>query len=304
MSGKRLLDLATLFNASRGVAQKHIALRTRQVEVYNRTSSITRAVRNQTKRVTETAKAASFLASRLNESAPTWTSEVQEDKESGGPIPSRHSTRGNSDVSQRKGGLEQDHFYKRSLDNSAVDVPPNEDLHIAQEKAFQYPLPDGTIPPGDSDLNTPNIDHDIVPTRQQNEPSKDPLVNGGLRPSSPKKSSIPSPISRPLSADAARAMQRHSELQIPSKTADSVGESSIDPLEKSHDEDSFYVRSGHTSPALSSLPRVKIPEYPSSTQKGDPRLTHDQFNSDSYYSVEEARIPEQTYSTARGWPGC
>jgi aarF domain-containing kinase len=75
MAGKRLLDVAALFNASRGVAQQHVALRRRQLEVWNKTSSVAKAVKNQTDRVTETAKAASFLASRLNESPPAYTAE-------------------------------------------------------------------------------------------------------------------------------------------------------------------------------------------------------------------------------------
>ncbi|KAH8803270.1 ABC1 family-domain-containing protein [Xylogone sp. PMI_703] len=73
MAGKRLVDLAALFNASRGVAKKHVALRARQIDVYNQTSTLAKAVKYQTDRVTETAKAAAFLASRLNESPPAWT---------------------------------------------------------------------------------------------------------------------------------------------------------------------------------------------------------------------------------------
>ncbi len=160
MAGKRLLDLAALFNASRGVAQKHIALRARQVDVYNRTSTLAKAVKNQTDRVTETAKAASFLASRLNESGPAWTLEAA-DAPGGSrtapddPIPSKESTEGGQ-VPKPKDGIEQDHFYERSTGNSMTDPIPEDDLEIHQEKADSYPLPDGTISP------TKLVNHEVL----------------------------------------------------------------------------------------------------------------------------------------------
>jgi aarF domain-containing kinase len=304
MAGKRLLDIAALFNASRGVAQKHIALRGRQLDVYNRTSTLARAVRSQTERVTETAKAASILASRLNESAPAWTSEATEEyptaqSKDGETIPRKDAGEGKASQAQQEEGLEQDHFYERSESNSAVDQKPTEDLEVQQEKADRYPLPDGTIPPAESDINAPGVDHDSFSTRPKDEPSKEPLESDGLKPASSSASSIPTPRFKTLSADAARRTQRQFEGQIPSKTADALGETSADPLEEGHDEDSFYRTSGHTSPALSSLPRVKIPKHISSTQKGD----SEGLNSDTFYDAGEIQrsgqipsveaIPEQ-----------
>ena len=66
MSGRRLLDAVAVFKASRAIAAKHIALRQNQINDYNKTSSLTKAVRSQTDRVTLTAKAALTLAERLN----------------------------------------------------------------------------------------------------------------------------------------------------------------------------------------------------------------------------------------------
>jgi hypothetical protein len=94
MAGKRLLDIAALFNASRGVVKKHVAFRSRQIDAYNRTSTLARAVRNQTDRVTETVKAASFLVSRLNEEQPSWPVENVEVKSDGHPIPNKETSRG------------------------------------------------------------------------------------------------------------------------------------------------------------------------------------------------------------------
>ncbi|TVY25421.1 Protein ABC1-like protein, mitochondrial [Lachnellula hyalina] len=294
MAGKRLLDLAAIFNASRGVAQKHVALRTRQVDVYNRTSTLARAVRNQTDRITETVKAASFLASRLNEDAPSWASDPADERKAasshnGETIPRKKPTEVEP-AAGVKDGLEQDHHYDRSPANAPLDPPPEEDLEIQQEKADRYPLSDGTIPPAEVDERAAPIDDDVVPIRPQDEPHKKPLKNEGLEPASSGASTIPLPDKKPLSSRSARVAQRNSEFQIPSKTADAYDGSSM-PLREGHDDETFNKRSTHTSPELSSLPRVKIPKYPSNTQEP----TNKTLNSDTFYteSPESAVDPEQ-----------
>ncbi|PMD43391.1 kinase-like protein [Hyaloscypha variabilis F] len=304
MAGKRLLDVAALFNASRGVVQKHVALRARQVDVYNRTSTIAKALKNQTDRVTETAKAASFLASRLNESGPAWTSEAAEtpaesQSRQDGPIPSKESTEGGQ-ASKSKNGLEQDHFYERSTGNSTADPVPEEELEVQQERADSYPLPDGTIPPAKSGLNVNPVDHEAFSTRPQDEAVKRPLEIEGLQPTLSNASTIISPPRKPLSPESARKLQRQSELQIPSKSADALDDTVPGPLEMGHDKDSFYRKSRHTSPVLSSLPRVKTPKHTSSTQGVDSHLPEGQINSDSFYTAGSsesitavAAVPEQ-----------
>ncbi|KAF7917124.1 hypothetical protein BELL_0164g00180 [Botrytis elliptica] len=286
MAGKRILDLAALFNASRGVAQKHIALKTRQIDVYNRTSTLARAVRNQTDRVTETAKAASFLASRLNDNVPEWTKEATDYTTSSqpndsGPIPSRESTKEQEHAPEKKEGLEQDHFYEKSESNSSVNPTPKRDLHIQQEKAKSYPLPDGTIPPQNADIDTAELNADTTPIRSKAGPKLDPIDSEGLHPAASSASTIPIPKTKPLSADNAKRIQREHERQIPSVTADAIGHSN-NPLEEGHDEDSFYDRSRHTSPTLSSLPRAKIPKHTSDIQENDQHLRDDAINSDTF----------------------
>ncbi|KAF5875804.1 putative molecular chaperone protein [Botrytis fragariae] len=286
MAGKRILDLAALFNASRGVAQKHIALKTKQIDVYNRTSTLARAVRNQTDRVTETAKAASFLAARLNDNVPEWTKEATDytansQSNDSGPIPSRKSTKEQEHAPEKKEGLEQDHFYEKSESNSSVDPAPKRDLHIQQEKAKSYPLPDGTIPPQNADIDTAGLNADTTPTRSRAGPKLDPVDSEGLHPAASNASTIPIPKTKPLSADNAKRIQREHERQIPSITADAIGHSN-NPLEEGHDEDSFYDRSRHTSPTLSSLPRAKIPKHTSDIQENDQHLKDDAINSDTF----------------------
>jgi len=299
MAGKRILDLAAIFNASRGVAQKHVALRSRQIEVYNRTSTLAKAVRNQTDRVTETVKAASFLASRLNESAPTWTTDAAEEKQAtpskdAEPIPRRETTEGTPDT-KPKPGLEQDHHYDRSPKNAPLDPPPQGELDIQQEKADRYPLPDGTIPPAELDQRTAPIDDDVISVGPQDEPHKKPLGDEGFKPASSGTSTIPLPAKQPLSSKSARVAQRDAEFQIPSQSADAFDDSVLPPREEGHDEDSFSKRSTHTSPELSSLPRVKIPKHTSDTQ-GSEKPADGALNPDTFYNAgksEAAVEPEQ-----------
>ncbi|KAH6684434.1 ABC1 family-domain-containing protein [Halenospora varia] len=287
MAGKRLLDLAAIFNASRGVAQKHIALRSRQIDVYNRTSTLARAVRSQTERVTETAKAASFLASRLNENTPSWMSEdndranYRDANEKDEPIPSRETTEGNTEP-EVKEGLEQDHHYDRSPANSPLDAPPEGELNVQQEKADRYPLADGTIPPSDFKDTLEKIYQESVPQRPRDEKSKEPLDNDGFKPTSSGTSTIPIPNHKPLSSQAARAAQRDSEFQIPSRSADALDDSVTQ--EEGHDEDTFNKLPTHTSESLSSLPRVKIPKHPSDVQ-GPEHPAEGSLNPDTFYST-------------------
>jgi aarF domain-containing kinase len=217
MGGKRILDLAALFNASCGVAEKHIALRRRQLDVYNRTSTIAKAVRSQTDRVTETAKAASFIVSRLNESAPEWATEARDDE------PTRRPNTA--------------HNARRTTSSTETDIPENTD---------------------------------------------------SPRPTSLNESSVQATIGSTLSANAAKTLHQQLEFQIPSRTADGADESAVDPLVKGHDADIFYQKSGHTSPSLSSLPKLKIPRHPSSSQGSGIGLSR-RINSDLFYNNEESQ---------------
>lgn len=85
MAGKRLLDAAKLLNAAAAVGKQHAALRRQQWELYGQTSSLARAVKEQTDRVTVTAGAAWELARRLSEvDSPRrggWREEEEEGRE-------------------------------------------------------------------------------------------------------------------------------------------------------------------------------------------------------------------------------
>lgn len=67
MSGKRLLDTLQLLSVAKSVAGKHLAIRQQQLDVYTRTSSITKGLKEQADNWVITAQAASALATRFNE---------------------------------------------------------------------------------------------------------------------------------------------------------------------------------------------------------------------------------------------
>ncbi|KAK3647308.1 hypothetical protein LTR56_008139 [Elasticomyces elasticus] len=81
-NGKRLLDAAALLTTSSSIAKQHFNLRRQQWDVYTRTSSLAKAVKSQTDRVTVTAAAAAELARRFQETGPVW--EQQQTRRDGG----------------------------------------------------------------------------------------------------------------------------------------------------------------------------------------------------------------------------
>lgn len=90
MSGRRLLDVIQLFNASKSVASKHLAIRQSQLDVYVRTSSLTKGIKEQTDGLILTAKAAAALAARFEDSSPpSPTTAPPNSADSAGPSPQR-----------------------------------------------------------------------------------------------------------------------------------------------------------------------------------------------------------------------
>lgn len=184
MAGRRLLDAARLFSASSSIVKQHFAIRSQQWDVYTRTSTLARAVKDQTDRVTVTARAAYALARRVNEKPPSYTSsstanyqtQARYEEES---IPGQENVavgeRGKQGYEQ---GLNQDHHYKRSEENAAVEDPPNQDLKVRQEPAARNALPDGTIPPAGAKLEgaSGSQTQDTFNRRPVSEPAQEPLV--------------------------------------------------------------------------------------------------------------------------------
>jgi aarF domain-containing kinase len=67
MSGRRVLDVIQFLNVSKSIAAKHLAIRQHQLDVYTRTSSLTKGIKEQTEGLILTAQAAAALARRFND---------------------------------------------------------------------------------------------------------------------------------------------------------------------------------------------------------------------------------------------
>ena len=301
MAGKRILDAAALLAVSRGVFSKHIALRAHQLDTYSKTSSLAKAVKSQTG-TSLTAQAASVLARRYNGSTSGQSEGAQASTTRPGELDLdlKDSNLGHGQVKERS-GLEQDHFYERSEANSTANPAPSDTLDVAQEKAKRSPLPDGTIPPPDSNFHAPKDISDSFSLPQRAAPSKQPLVengqklNEGLQPEASERSSISNPTksSSQLSADEARKTQRRAETQIPSKPAEAPPAKlqASEPVKNDRyelnvdqDKDLYYTQSANTSPVLSSLPRVKLPKNTEDSQDGDEHVRDEEINQDVFYS--------------------
>lgn len=293
MAGRRLLDAARLFNASGSIAKHHLDIRAQQWDVFTQTSSLAKAVKNQTDRVTVTARAAYALSRRVNETGPAYTQTSRHEE----PIPSQETVQGADRTHIQGEGLGQDHHWERSEDNAAAEPPPQHDLHVAQEKARRHPLPDGTIPPEGANLDTSPSRQgtDTFNQRPVSDSPKDPLaeqqsVLQDLHPAESNASTIPTPADQTSHADDTVKMQRKAEFQIPSLSGHSQTFSTPG-------QDTFNTRPTESSVELSSLPRTKIPKSSEDTQGGDDHVKDGQINQDVFYSSRghpaQPPIPKQ-----------
>ncbi|KIW09295.1 uncharacterized protein PV09_00212 [Verruconis gallopava] len=259
MSGRRLLDAARLFNAARSIAKQHLRLRSQQLDVYTQTSTIAKAVKNQTDRVTLTARAAIALAKRLNEQAPTYTySSTQtsptNESRSSDPIPRKDSTATTHEASSlRREGINQDHHYTPSESNATSEAPPRGEIFVRQAESKQRPLPDGTIPSAEIEF-------------------KDEIPQSGT-------------VKHDLSPKDARNAQRKAEAQIPSvTTTDPQVTSGSDKFAQGHDQDVFYRPSTAINHEYSSLPRAKIPKYTETAEGHGSKVDEHGINADTFYT--------------------
>lgn len=267
MSGKRLLDAAALFGAARSVANQHARIRAQQFDVLAKTSSLSKILR------TSLGAPNSSLGTSHTAAGPKHTS--------------------TPDVE----GINQDHHYKRSPDNSILDPTPDGSLDIHQEKARRYPLPDGTIPPQDAPISPTEYNDEVQSTQDRRRPV-DPLDidhASQLTPRSSAESTIPNPTTphTHIPSEVAMRIQRQSESQIPQETADppsrseilagAAGEDAEPEIFVDQERDTYYKAPEVSSPVLSALPRVKLPKNAGTEQGGDSHLP-EQMNADTYYS--------------------
>ncbi|KAF2993106.1 hypothetical protein E8E13_001065 [Curvularia kusanoi] len=301
MAGRRFVDAAKLFQASKSIASKHITLRSQQFEAYQKTSTLAKAVKSQTDRVTLTAAAAVALYQRSNEAAPAYTKAAPERPAATDArhenIPRKETVEGHAQEHGIREGLQQDHHYDRSGQTTAAQPPPEQELDVEQAKAPRRPLPDGTIPSAGVTLGQEEQGQDTFSERPVAEAPKDPLAkeqatqvrqeDEGIKPVESTDSTIPLPGQpRGASSDATEPIPAHAnELQPSTKT------SKIQSLLAGHDRDVFYTRSVESQPDSTTGPRAQIPESAANIQGSDNHVEDGRLNQDVFYATPKPGQP-------------
>jgi aarF domain-containing kinase len=295
MAGRRFVDAAKLFQASKSIASKHITLRSQQLEAYQKTSTLAKAVKSQTDRVTLTAAAAIALYQRSNEAAPAYTKSTPErptaTSTQHADIPRKETVERQAPEHDVREGLNQDHHYDRSGQTTAAQPPPEQELDVQQAKAPRQPLPDGTIPTEGVTLDQGDKGQDTFSERPVPEAPKDPLANEqtteirqedeGIKPVESAESTIPLPGQpRGTSSDATEPIPAHANDLQPSTNT-----SKIQSLLEGHDRDVFYTRSVESQPASLAQPRSQIPKQSEDHQGTDSHVEDGRLNQDVFYAT-------------------
>lgn len=323
MTGRKILDAAAILKASRAVASKHVALRRHQLDAYSKTSSLAKAVKSQTDRVTLTVKAASALAKRFNGLGPEYYTRAPtyRNATSDRPKSSQIHVEPESDGVAGKQGLEQDHFYERSEANTTGEATPDGNLEVKQAEAKIYTLPDGSVPPAGSADNLSKQKRESYSEMSQEEPVKAPLSGNKaeaeeiFQPASSGSISTPRPMQddRSLSPDQVRKAQRQAEKQIPSQAAQppraaepnrQISGARIDEqidLKVGQEPDVFYTPSSSSGQVHSGLPRVKLPRNTEDAQEGDEHALDAAKIQDVFYS-SGSRVQNQTVPEVQAIP--
>ena len=278
MFGRRLLDAAAVLKASRAVASKHLFYRRHQLDTYNRTSTLARAIKNQTSIVTLTLRAASALAERFNGQSHEHSTTASHSKTPN--VPSAASVDGPDTKSGNKQGLEQDHFYKRSEETTTANPSQENDLNVKQEQAKERPLRDGSILQAGASLS-PNSGKSDATSKRRARTNSTQANDQSLH---------------PLTADQVKELQRESRWQIPSQAAappptglsnpivSEASENDVLQLSANQDQDVFHTPSPNIAKVISGVPRMKIPKTTKNVQEGDPHVHDEQLDQDVFYS--------------------
>ncbi|KAF1957475.1 ABC1-domain-containing protein [Byssothecium circinans] len=295
MAGRRLIDAAKLFNASKSIAQQHIKVRSQQLDVYSKTSTLAKAAKKQTDRITLTLEAVLALSKRLNEEAPKYASAAAQRAATGfqnGDVPRTDTVKAEEAEQGTKKRSEQDHHDTQPYSNTQAGRVEEGELGIRQEKAKQSPLPDGTIPSPRVTLEDDAKGQDTFSERPVPEAPKEPLAQDGIRPVASKASTIPLP-GQPAGSPITKAEGYSASIPSHADEPDRPPPSPRDrKLREGHDSDVFYTRSVESKPTESSSPQSQIPQYTESRQESDDHVRDGQLNQEVYYAVPEP-TPEQ-----------
>lgn len=176
MAGRRLLDAALVLSAARTIARQHFRIRGEQIDTWSKTSTVAKAIKSQTDRVTLTAAAARALATRLNEEAPQQFNYAKNTAEDAGVL--RRDAADQTGDEARREGIQQDHHYKRSESNATHQPVPTQESEVTQKAAGGMTQPDGTILPKGSatDSQTGREEQLESDAERGQAPAKEPLA--------------------------------------------------------------------------------------------------------------------------------
>ena len=296
MTGRRLLDIGAIFKASRGIAAKHVALRQHQLDVYNKTSSLAKAIKSQTDRVTLTVKAASDLAERFSGPAPdsSWQASQSRRYPQDASASGQDATSGTSKRSEEKDIISPDHVNQASDQTAPAESPSSSSLAIKQEKARRYPLPDGSILPTDP-VDVPKRNGGSYSELPQTRTAKAPLNYGrevrdeGLPLSSSGRTSNLNPAPGKDSTTSGRysKLQWQGEKQDLSQAAERppTARSEEPSLQADRGHDVFYTPLLPDEKVFSALPRVELPKNTQDAQHSEEKVLDAQLNQDVFYST-------------------
>ena len=277
----------------------HVSLRNSRFDDYKKTSSLAKAIRSRTDRVTLTVEAATVLARRFNEqktqhstAPPKFRSATQT------PVPESESVLGHSGSEPNHESPLQDHFYEISEDNSISQPVSGDSLNIKQAEAKGTPLPDGTIPPARSTDARSESRNDKFSEILRSAPSERSLYaeeqRHRLDSGASGRSSVADPVQKTirLSPEGTPEIQRQSEAQTPTQLTEpspdrASAPSRIPRMENElligQEKDSYYSRSPGSTSVLPSSPRSELPSVRNATQEN--KHIHDtRINQDVYYS--------------------
>ena len=254
MSGRRILDLIAILQASRAVASQ-IALHSRhKYNAYSKTSSLAHALQRRSGQGNVATKTSSIRRQTSNNPG-LYANKVdnRDEHSSARPTEEKNKTFGNEEIEE---SIRKDPSYRTLDANSSID-PPSDAIKVKRETTRHSLSTDDNIPFNSDKKSLKTI----------------------------TESTRPSP-------DEARRLQRRSEDQIPSEVAEppptlpqTETTKDFEGLHVDQEQDVFFRAPQKIGAVLSALPRVKLPKYSETVQETDEHLSHKNLNRDVFYSA-------------------
>ncbi|KAB8254702.1 ABC1 family-domain-containing protein [Aspergillus pseudonomiae] len=284
MSGRRLLDAIQVLNVAKSVATKHLAVRQRQLDLFTRTSSLTKGIKEQVDGLVLTAQAAAALARRFDEPSP---SESTPRAQTQSVTDTRRAANVSADDARRPQRQAEYNGNERSGD---LNVSPQQDVfYQPSQKAGSEPsgLPRTQLPKAASDtqrglVNEINadvfhspVDAEKVASPAQEQEIPDEVMNQLFR--SPK-------VAKSISRRGDVNMNR-GELKPAGSSTHSVEKDDIEKLGSSIADDIVSTKSQVRSVII-----LRKDTYANSVAQTDPVVIADSKQADTYKMLE-SRVP-------------